>query len=124
MIWACAARYDPAIEAAYLSAFGVDVLDPGVTPRRIAVLMRHLPAGSLLRPDEDESWSVEAHLLAGLIDSVNQLTWLTSAVNSGKGRRPKRPKPIPRPSASKPATVSTGGMTGLRSLAGLLKEEA
>jgi hypothetical protein len=38
---------------------------------------------------------VEAELLAGLIDQVAELTWVTLRVNGSKNAA--RPKPVPRP---------------------------
>lgn len=42
-------------------------------------------------------WSMEADLLATLIDEVRALKHLTVAVNSPKGKQPNPPKPFPRP---------------------------
>lgn len=77
-----------------LAAYRVDVLDPTVTLRRIWVLARRLPAGSW--PDQHSalSWSVEAHLLAGVLDALAALTFVTIKAYGGK---PPKPKPFPRP---------------------------
>lgn len=102
-----------------LAVFGVDVLDPRTSLRRIHVLMRRLPAGALPRVEAAAAWSVEAHLLAGVLDSLAALTYVTVKAHGGK---PTRPKPVPRPGqgqrAAAPmswgqvgrALVSTDGM--------------
>lgn len=101
MIGACAARFDPAVEAAFLAVYGIDTLAPGLSPRRTLVLLRNMPSGALESwTDTPASWSMEAHLLASLIDSVNWLTWMTARVNSK--HKPKEPKPVPRPGDRKP----------------------
>lgn len=118
MIGAAASRFDPEVEAALLARYGVDSLSREVTPRRIVVLLRHLPGGYL---SGAASWSVEDHLLATVADALHSLLWVTVTVNSAKGRKPPKIKPIPRPGdaaavkAEKPAT--------LRELATLLSKE-
>lgn len=74
-----------------LAAFGVDVLDPSVSLRRIWVLVQRLPPG--VRRG-GEVWSTESELLAGLIDHVAMLTWVVSRLAGGKATKPK---PVPRP---------------------------
>jgi hypothetical protein len=76
-----------------LAAYGVDVLDPGVSTRRVHVLLERLPPG-VRRPGE--LWSTEAELLAALIDSVALLTWVTLRAH---GAKVGRPRPLPRPHA-------------------------
>ncbi len=74
-----------------LAAFGVDVTDPAVTNRKVRVLLERVPprARELGQP-----WTPEAELLAGLIDHVAYLTWVTQRVHGGK---PSKPKPVWRP---------------------------
>jgi hypothetical protein len=74
-----------------LAAYGVDVLDPGVSLRRVHVLLERLPPHARRG---GEQWSTEAELLAGLIDHVATLTWITMRAN---GSNASRPKPIERP---------------------------
>lgn len=95
MIGACAARFDPAVEATMLRVYGVDTLAPGLSPRRMWVLLTRLPAGQVPWDDTQAAWSVEAHLLAHLVDAINQLTWVQVAKASK--HRPKQPKPLQRP---------------------------
>jgi len=86
-----------------LAAYGVDVLDPEVSLRRIHVLLQRLPPHARRG---GEQWSTESELLAGLIDHVAQLTWVTLRANGAKGAR--RPQPVPRPGDRKrrpPAAV-------------------
>jgi len=75
-----------------LAAYGVDVLDPSVSLRRIWVLLNRLPPAARRG---GEQWSTEAELLAGLIDHVANLTWVTLKANGAKNV--SRPKPLPRP---------------------------
>lgn len=88
-----------------MAAYGIDVLDPGVTARRIHVLATQMPPHQRML---GEQWGVEAHLLATLVDCVQQLTWVTLRANGSKA---SRPKPMPRPgrereSVSQPASGS------------------
>jgi hypothetical protein len=62
-----------------------------VSLRRVAVLLEHLPPAARRG---GESWSAEADLLAGLIDHVAYLTWITIRAHGGKGGKPK---PVKRP---------------------------
>ena len=82
-------------EAAMLAHYGVDVLDPSVSVRRVWVLLSRLPAGSWPDTTTAAHWSTEAHLLARLNDAVSDLTWITVMANSKK--KPMRPKPMERP---------------------------
>jgi hypothetical protein len=54
-----------------------------------------MPLGAWHARDGESSWTAEAYLLAGVLDAVNQLTWITASVHSK--RKPKRPDAIQRP---------------------------
>ena len=82
------------------AAYGVDPSD--LSLRRFWVLLRRLPVGAWPDQDEPASWSAEAHLLASVIDAVNENTWVLAAVNSK--RKPPRPDAMPRPGARKRRT--------------------
>ncbi len=82
-----------------LAVYGVDVLDPNVSLRRVHVLVSRLPAGSLPWADNAMAWSAEAHLLARLNDAIDLLTWVTARA---AGSKASRPKPLRRPGAGKP----------------------
>jgi hypothetical protein len=99
MISASAARFTPAVEAALLAHYAVDPLDPTVTPRRMWVLLSNLPPGSM-RGNHAGAWTMEAHLLASVVDALNQLTWVQVAKASKK--KPKRPQPLRRPGEAAP----------------------
>lgn len=101
-----------------LAVYRVDVLDPAVTPRRLKVLLERLPEGSWPDPASPASWSVEAHLLATLIDALQWNTYATIAPYSKS--KPAKPKPIRRPhGADAPAEDGKMTMTALaRMLAG------
>lgn len=77
-----------------LAVYGIDVLDPRVTPRRILSLARRLPAGAWPDRQATPTWSPEEHLLAGIFDMLGQLTWITARAYGGKATKPK---PLPRP---------------------------
>ena len=74
-----------------LAAYGLDVLDPAVSPRRVWTLVQRLPPWAR-SPGED--WSTESGLLALLIDHVADLTWLVAKLG---GSNSPRPTPVPRP---------------------------
>lgn len=74
-----------------LAAFGVDVLDPAVSLRRVHVLLERLPPHARRGGDH---WSTEAELLAGLTDHVAFLTWVTLRAHGAKAAKPK---PVKRP---------------------------
>ena len=91
-----------------LARYGVEPWT--VTPRRLRVLIQALPPGLWADPDSPMSWSVEAHLLAGTIDAVNQVAWLTAATNSK--RPPPRPKPVDRPGSRRQRRGMSVGALG------------
>jgi hypothetical protein len=75
-----------------LAAYGVDVLDPRTSARRVHVLLERLPPSYRL---PGEQWSVEAELLAGLIDHVANLCYITA--RAAGARSATRPQPVKRP---------------------------
>lgn len=78
-----------------LAAYGVDVLDPAVSTRRVAVLLDRLPPYARRY---GEHWSTEAELLAVLVDAVQELTWVT--LKAAGAKNVNRPRPIPRPGSA------------------------
>ena len=96
-----------------LRTYGVDVLEPTTTLRRVWVLSQRLPPGAV--PDENVSgpaaWSMEAHLLATVADQLAYLTYVTARAAGAKSV--KRPKPMPRPKARRsppsPAPAAANG---------------
>lgn len=104
-----------------LATYGVDTLSPTVTPRRLWVLLQRLPPGAWPDPAVEASWSVEAYLLASAVDRLGELTWITAAVNSKKGKQPKQPKPLPRPGKPQPRRRQ-GQDLGMSSLMSVMKE--
>jgi hypothetical protein len=95
-----------------MAGFGVDVLDPAVTPRRIAVLIDRVPPHARRG---GEWWSVEAELLALLVDHVANLTWITAraagAKNVPRPRPMARPGPVPRMGSRRNDPLTPGGQT-------------
>ncbi len=66
--------------------------------------MMHLPAESATVKDISgpiDNWTPEQDMLSHIVDGVNDLTWLTVAVNSKKGTRNPRPARYPRPGDQK-----------------------
>lgn len=87
-----------------LAVYGIDVLDPATTLRRVKTLTERLPAGSWPDVEHAMSWSTESYLLAQLVDEVAALTWVTARVYGGKSAAPK---PFPRPAPPRRAPRST-----------------
>jgi hypothetical protein len=75
-----------------MAGFGVDVLDPAVSTRRVAVLIDRLPPHARRG---GQQWSTEAELLAVLVDHLAALTWVTMRAHGAKNV--PKPRPIPRP---------------------------
>jgi len=106
-----------------LATYGVDVLDPAVSLRRVHVLATRLPSGSLPAMDSPAAWSTEAHLMARLNDAIDLLIWVTLRVHNSKVQRPK---PMPRPGGARrrPGQASAGGQrVSWVALAGALKSQ-
>jgi hypothetical protein len=85
-----------------------DVFRGGMSFRRLGVLVAGLPPESATAsaigydaPPEvqatgrERHWSLDQHLLASVLDGINQLVWVTVAKDAK--RRPKPPKPVSRP---------------------------
>ena len=81
-----------------MAVYGVNVLDPSVSLRRIHVLARRLPIGSMPL-NELASWSTETHLLARLNDAIDLLTFVVLKLAGSKSV--EKPKPIERPGHAK-----------------------
>lgn len=79
------------------AAYGLRVWEPGLPLGRFAALLERLPPWAR---NGGQPWSTESELLAGLIDSVAQLTWVTLRAHGAKNVA--RPKPIPRPGQRRP----------------------
>jgi hypothetical protein len=92
-----------------LAAYGVDVLDPSVSLRRISVLLDRLPPAAR---QSGEVWSLEAELLALVCDHLANLTYVT--LRAAGAKNPPRPKPLPRPRprAAEPSGAVLGPSTG------------
>jgi hypothetical protein len=117
----CRLARRPDVEAALLAHYGVDVRQ-GITPRRLAVLVSHLPPGVVTGTGRPDDWTQEAHLLAGLVDAVHALTVVTLKGLGARGVR--MPAPTPRPGASgrrSRADTAGGDGGGLRPVPGGLR---
>jgi hypothetical protein len=91
-----------------MAGFGVDVLDPAVSTRRVAVLLDRLPPHARRA---GQQWSTEAELLAVVADHLAALTWVTMRAHGAKNV--PKPRPMPRPpqpgGAAPPAAQPTPG---------------
>jgi hypothetical protein len=87
-----------------MAAYGIDSLDPAVTPRRVAVLMANLPPSAR---GGGEAWSTEAELLAVLCDQLSALTYVT--LRAAGVKNVPRPKPVPRPGRPAPREPGAEG---------------
>jgi len=92
-----------------LQVYGVDVLDPRTSTRRVAVLLDRLPPEARRI---GELWSTEAELLAALVDHVAGLTWVTMKAHGAKNV--PKPRPVPRPGRAIPAARSAPRSAGDR----------
>jgi hypothetical protein len=113
-----------------LAAYGVDVLDPAVSTRRVHVLLDRLPPQARRG---GEMWSTEAELLAQLVDHVAELTWVTLRAHGAKNVAKPRPMARPRrgvaaahrPAGSRPGPAQDqpgkhdSWMAAARALAGM-----
>ena len=91
-------EYGDAIEADMQRVYGIDLLDVyrgSLSPRKLLVLIEHLPPGSALWNETggDSAWTVQEHLIANMLDAINLNNWLTAGDSKAK-----QPKPVPRPS--------------------------
>lgn len=114
-----AARYDPDVEAAMLAHYGVRTRD--VSLRELRVLMHRLPPGVLQDPDRGDVWSDETHMLASVVDAVNDLAYVTLmiALDPEARQRVPKPKPVPRP-GPKPETITVKPVDQVAALAAML----
>lgn len=81
------------------TALTLDDLGGRLSERALLSFASHLPMESALAAEFDDmaGWSRTEQLLARLVEAVEILDWRYACVHSKKGRRPKRPRPIPRP---------------------------
>ncbi len=79
--------------------FTLDDLGGELSERALVAFLRHLPPESetaaALMPDC--GWSRTDMLLARICEGVEMLLWLETSRGARKGKRPQRPKRIPRP---------------------------
>jgi hypothetical protein len=80
------------------------VLDPGVSTRRVHVLLAMLPPHARRG---GQSWSTEAALLAGVADHLAWLTYVTLKANGA--RTAKKPAGVSRPAEGSPYSPRGGG---------------
>ncbi|MGW6202712.1 hypothetical protein ACWF9B_03565 [Streptomyces sp. NPDC055089] len=92
----------------------MDLLDwhrGGLSSRRLALLIKHLPRDSAtIRETDGEAadWTVTDYLLAAVVDHLAAANWMFSVVNGdGESDPPDEPVPVPRP--GDPAGTEDGG---------------
>lgn len=76
-----------------MCAYGLDVLSPQLSLRRLWLLAHRLPSWARTL---GEPWGTEADLLALVVDHLAQLTWVT--LKAAGAKSVSRPRPLPRPS--------------------------
>lgn len=81
-----------------------------LTWRRLRVILTHLPQSSAFKRqvNPDSVWDLTPELLASLIDTVNVSNYYLGHLAGGK---PKKPKPIQRPSTAVPAKAGGPGVS-------------
>jgi hypothetical protein len=102
MIAAASAVFDPDVEEVLLRVYGVDPQEASL--RRVWVLTQRLPPGTWHKGEGPGSWTSEAWLLAGVLDALNQLTWVQ--VQKSTKKRIPQPKPTWRPGKQATGKVS------------------
>ena len=98
---------------------GLDLRTMGL--RRIRVLVAGLPRDSVtVRASTPEAeWSTTDHLLAGLIEVLDQTSWRAVMPHAKKGWKPPPPLKVPRPGDPEPAPRERGlSMAAFRRLLG------
>ncbi|MFE2912816.1 hypothetical protein [Kitasatospora indigofera] len=73
-----------------------------LSPRRVLDLVEHGPddsafAASLRGGPAHRGWTVQTHLIASVVDGINNTTWAIAQTNSQRRLRP--PRPLQRPAA-------------------------
>lgn len=97
------AEHGEAVEADLLRFYGLDLAEIGtlrLSWRRLGVLIRQLPRDAATvqaAAGPTARWGDVEHLLAGIFDALNVHNWQYATVHAPKGKKPKRPKPLPRP---------------------------
>jgi hypothetical protein len=109
-------RHGAALLADFRRFYGLDLAEAlygsrPVAPSLLLALAEELPdesafAAAVRGGPQHRGWTVSAHLLASVIDAVNEAAWITAQANSRK--RVRRPRRFPRPDAEqrRPATVA------------------
>lgn len=75
-----------------------------LSPRKVDILIRGLPADSATRMAMNERqplWSRTDFILADLVDAMNSVAWIMANREVPKAKQSKFPAPYPRPGADK-----------------------
>lgn len=85
--------YEDALRADLQRYYGIDLDDAmggAHSAAHIAACVRYLPSDCALRTsnDEDAQWTLEAVLMAGILNSLNSLIYGLGS-KKGRGKRPK-----------------------------------
>ncbi|MEU8889209.1 hypothetical protein [Streptomyces sp. NPDC048442] len=109
-----------ALEADLLRHYGLDLLDwhrGGLSSRRLAVLVKHLPRDSAVARElhgEAAEWEVTDHLLASVVDQLAESNWMFATVNQDEdAERLEFPEPVVRP-GQPGAQADSGAVRGER----------
>lgn len=114
-------EHGDAIEAD-LAFRGYDLLDlwrGKLSPRKVDVLIRGLPADSATRMAMNERqplWSRTDFILADLVDATNSVAWVSANKDVERRNQSKFPDPYPRPGADKghKATITAADLLAFR----------
>lgn len=111
-------EHGDAIEAD-LAFRGFDLLDMWrgtLSPRKVDVLIRGLPADSATRMsiNGEPLWGRTDYILADLIDATNGHAWLTANSGVELHRQSKFPESYPRPSAVEKKTITADDLMRFR----------
>jgi hypothetical protein len=81
-----------------------------LSPRKVDVLIRGLPADSATRMAMNERqplWSRTDFILADLVDATNSVAWIAANKEVPKARQTKFPEPYSRPGMAKAGAART-----------------
>jgi hypothetical protein len=121
MMSVASARFDPRVEAALLSHYGVDVHDrQAVSLRRLRVLLACLPPEVWRDPGHwRDPWSQTDYLLAAVVDEQRAMRWLT-AFGLSRKKPSWKPEPVTRPEDPAKAKAKAGARSAWMQLAKML----
>lgn len=91
-----------------------------LSPRKVDVLIRGLPADSATRMamnDREPLWSRTDFILADLVDATNSVAWISANKDVERRRQSSFPEPYPRPGTKKAGAKRTAKISAADLLA-------